>query len=1034
MIDAIVRYAIANRLMVLVAIIALAIGGYLSYNQLAVDAYPDASPTLVQIFTASPGLSPVDIETQISYPIEISMYGLPGLDKVQSTSIFGLSRVSVYFEDGTDIYFARQLVSQRLTAARREIPTGLGEPQLGPITTGLGNILKYTLEAEDGADFSLMEKREIQDWIVKPQLLTVPGVTGVLSIGGEEKQYQVRLDSNALLARDLTVADVRGALEANNRNVGASFIERGGEEYIVRGYGWIAADAQGLADIRNIVVAENNGTPVTIGDVAEVQYGAAIRRGTQLASGEEAVGGYVLKLIGTNTQQVLADVEERIDTIESSLPDGLHINAYYSQANLVEKAIGTVEDALLEGAVLVFILLYLFLGNLRSTLIVVASLPLSVLVAFIAMNAVGLSANLMSLGGLAIGIGMMVDGSVVMIENIFRHMEERAGEDISMLRLVSEAAREVARPITFAMAIIIIVFLPLFTLQGVEGKLFSPMAYTISFALLGALLLALTLVPVLTTMVFKKDSVHGEPRLIGWIKRGYRPMRDAVLKVPAVVLGVAVVLFIASLAIFPQLGTEFVPTLREGTFMVRSTLPPGASLDSAIEYGKRVESVMGDFPEVTGSYSRVGRAEVGGDPEPVNVVATTVNLKPLDEWQSGRSYEQLQSAMSEKVNEQIPGLANNFSQPIQLRTDELLSGVQAQLVGSIFGEDLDTLARLGQEVSVQARQVPGAVDVRTQQQSGKRQIVVKPDRGALARYGIAVDDVLSTLNVGVGGATVGQVFDNVRRFDIFLRLQKDQRERLDSIRALPLRSSSGEIVPLSRVADIEVYTGPKKISRSKASRRIYVQMNVRGRDMGSVVRDLRQRIDANIDMPPGYFVEFGGQFKNQQRAMARLYLVVPVTLGLIFLLLFSAFGSLRYAALIFLNVPFAITGGIFALWVSGLYVSVPAAVGFIAVFGVAVLNGVVLVSYINQLRDQGMEMAEAVRTGAEHRLRPVLMTASVAILGLIPLLLADGIGSNVQRPLAAVVIGGLITSTLLTLLVLPSIYRWFAEPRREVDV
>lgn len=1031
MIEAIVRAALNNRLLVLVALAALAVGGVFSFQQLSVDAYPDATPTMVQIYTASEGLSPVDVETLISYPIEISMYGLPNLERVQSTSIFGLSRVNVYFEDGTDIYFARRLVNERLAKARRNIPPGLGEPQLGPIASGLGRVLLYTLK---GDNYSPMEKRTYQDWIVKPQIRTVPNVTGVLSLGGFTKQYQVRLDQNALLARDLTVADVRAALAANNRNVGASFINRAGEENIIRGYGWVASGEQGLSDIRDIIVAENNGNPVYVRDVAEVGFGAAIRRGAEIANGEEAVAGYVLKLIDTNTQQVLAGIESKIEQINESLPDGLIVEPFYSQGQLVEEAIGTVESALLEGSVLVLIFLYLFLGNLRSTLIVVASLPLSVLAAFIAMNAMGLSANLMSLGGLAIGIGMMVDGSVVMIENIFRHLEERGNEDISMLRLVSEAAREVARPIVFAIGIIIIVFLPLFTLQGVEGKLFSPMAYTISFALLGALLLALTMVPVLTSMIFKKGSVHGEPRLVRWIKNGYRPVRDRVVRAPALVLGVAVVLFGASLALFPTLGTTFIPTLREGTFLVRSTLPPGASLDSSIEYAKRIQSVFKEFPEVTGTYSRVGRAEVGGDPEPVNVIATTVNLKPLGEWSAGRNYEQLQTAMAERTAEQIPGLANNFSQPIQLRTDELLSGVKAALVASIFGDDLDKLAKVGRQVEAVAKDTPGAVDVRMQQQSGKGQITVKPDRDALARYGISVDKVLNTLSTGVGGEVVGQVFDGIRRFDIFVRLQKNQRDRLDLIRDLTLQTADGATVPLSRVADIKRYTGVKKISRSNASRRLFVQMNVRGRAMGEVVKDLKARIEENIDMPPGYFVEFGGQFKNQQRAMQRLYYVVPVTLALIFLLLFAAFNSLRYATLIFLNVPFAITGGIFTLWISGLYLSVPAAVGFIAVFGVAVLNGVVLVSYINQLRDQGMAIDDAVRTGAEHRLRPVLMTASVAILGLIPLLLADGIGANVQRPLAAVVVGGLITSTLLTLLVLPAVYRWFAEPRREVEI
>ena len=768
--------------------------------------------------------------------------------------------------------------------------------------------------------------------------------------------------------------------------------------------------------------------------LSKVAYGAAIRRGAEVSNGVESVGGYVFKLVDTNTRAVLEAVEAKLVEIDKALPEGMRINAYYSQAELVDKAIGTVEKALLEGAILVLIILYLFLGNLRSTLIVIASLPLAVLAAFVAMRAVGLSANLMSLGGLAIGIGMMVDGAVVMVENIFRHLEERQDEDISLARLVGEAAREVGQPITFAIGIIIIVFLPLFTLEGVEGKLFSPMAYTISFAMAGALLVALTVVPVLATLALKRDAAHGEPRLVAWLKRVYRPLLARAVSHPRAVLAAAVALFVASLGLFPFLGTEFVPTLREGSFQVRSTLPPGANLDEAIEYAKRIQSSLGDFEEVTGTYSRVGRAEVGGDPEPINVVATVVTLKPLDAWQSGRSYEALQQAMAEKASAEVPGLANNFSQPIQLRTDELLSGVQAQLVASIYGDDLDELARIAREVTAIAQNVPGAVDVKAQQQGGKQQIIITPDRRALARYGISTDAVLEVVEIGIGGATAGVVFDGIRRFDIFVRLQASQRERLDLIRQLPIRSAEGALLPLSRLADIRVETGPKQISRSNASRRIYVQMNVRGRDMGGVVADLERRIDAEVDMPPGYFVDFGGQFENQERAMARLALVVPLTLGLIFLMLFSAFDSLRYAALIFLNVPFAITGGIFALAVSGLYLSVPAAVGFIAVFGVAMLNGVVMVAYINQLRERGYEMADAVRVGAERRLRPVLVTAAVAILRLVPLLLASGIGAEVQRPLAAVVIGGLLTSTALTLLVLPSVYRWFARPQPLVEV
>ena len=1031
MIERLIDVALRNRLLVLVFMLGVAGWGVLSWRQLPVDSFPDVTPSMVQIFTASPGLSPEDVETLISYPVEISMYGLPGLKRVQSTSIFGLSRVNVYFSEDTDVYFARRLVMERLAKARAEIPGDLGEPQLGPITSGLGRVMMYTLETEPDSDISLTELRELQDWVVKPMMRTVPGVTGVLSLGGYEKQYQVRLDTRALLARDLTVADVRGAITANNKNVGASFINRAGEENVIRGYGWVPPGNAGLDAIRDIVIRAHESTPVTVGDVASVEYGPAIRRGAQIASGAESVGGYVLKLLGSNTSQVLKDANQKLEQINGALPDGVRVKAFYSQKELIDKAVGTVESALLQGAVLVILILYLLLGNLRSTLIVVASLPLSALFAFIAMRYVGLSANLMSLGGLAIGLGMMVDGSVVILENIFRHMENRAEENVSMARLASEAAREVARPIVFASSIIIIVFLPLFTLQGVEGKMFSPMAYTIAFVLLGAMIVALVLVPALMTYAFKKDGNYGEPRLVGWLKDRYQPVLDKVMAWPKVVAGAAVLVLVLGVSVFPLLGSEFVPTLREGTLMVRSTLPPAASLDSAIGYAKRIQTVFEEFEPVTGTYSRVGRAEVGGDPEPVNVIATTITLKPLGQWSGDYDYEGLQSAMSDAVADRLPGLANNFSQPIQLRTDELLSGIKAQIAISIFGENFGELARIGEQVKRIAQATPGAVDVRMQQQGGKPQIRIRPDREAMARYGLSVDQLFATVETGIGGDAAGQVFEGIKRFDLFVRLREEQRDTVSAIEDLLIRTPAGAVIPLTRVADVERFIGPKMISRSKASRRLFVQLNVRGRDMGGVVTEIRRKVAEQVDMPTGYFVEYGGQFENQQRAMKRLYLVVPVTLALIFLLLYTAFNSLRYAALIYLNVPIATMGGIFALWLSGMYLSVSAAVGFIAVFGVAVLNGVVLVSYINQLRDEGMDVFEAARTGAMRRLRPVLMTALTSMLGLLPLLIADGIGANVQRPLAAVVVGGLITSTLLTLLVIPVVYPWFAGARRD---
>ncbi len=1034
MLEQIIDKVLKNRLTIFILVAAVTLYGYFSFRDVPIDSFPDVSPTLVQVFTSSPGLSPVDVETQISYPIEISMYGLPKLDRVQSTSIFGLSRVNIYFEEGTDIYFARRLVNERLSQAKNEIPDGLGEPQLGPITTGLGTVLMYEVKNKEGYDHSLMDIRTAQDWIVKPQLRTVPSVTGVLSIGGDVRQFQVKADMNALLSRDLTLEDLEAALNKNNRTVGASFLERGGEEYLVRGYGWIQPDSAGINDIKNVIVSNQNGTPVYVKDVAKVAFGSEIKRGTLIANGEESVGGFVLKLIGTNTQDLLAEMDNKVDAINNSLPEGMIMETFYSQGELIEKAVGTVTNALYIGAILVLVVLYFFMGDIRSTLIIISTVPIAFLIAFIGMKWLGISANLMSLGGLAISIGMIGDSATVIVENTYRLLEERKEGNVSLTWIVSEAAREVIRPVFFATSIIIIVFLPLFSLEGVEGKMFKPLAYTITFALFGAIFLALTYIPIISSFILPEKGMDKEPWLVRMLKKSSEPLIEKTSKYPKMVFGAALILFAGSMAIFPFLGTEFQPTLREGTYAVRSVLPPGANLPTTTEYSKRLQESMLTFPEVESVYSRVGRAEVGGDPEPVNVVFNVVNLKPLDAWEWGHNYEELQTAMAEKLSEDLPGVSSNFSQPIQLRTDELLSGVRAQVVVSLYGDDLDVLAEKAAEIQEIAEGVEGAVDVRAQQQGGKPQILIRPDREQLARLGISMDDFLNTVETGIGGSVAGQVFEGIRRFDIFIRLLESQRTHIDQVRDLPIRTAKGALVPLSQIADVEVFTGPKQISRNKASRRTYVQLNVRGRDMGSVVSEIRQKVAEQVELPAGYFTEYGGQFENQQRAMARLYVVVPITLGLIFFMLFSIFGSWKYAVLIFLNIPFATIGGIVALWISGLYLSVPAAVGFIAIFGIAVLNGVVLVSYINQLREEGLETHKAVVKAALLRLRPVLMTALTTGLGLIPLLLANDIGSNVQRPLAAVVVGGLVTSTLLTLVVLPTIYKWFAEPVEYVEL
>lgn len=1018
-IDRVITFSLKQRLLV-VALALLVVGlGVRAVRSIPIDAFPDVTPTMVQIFTEAEGLAPEEVEKLITYPIEVSMNGLPDVEEVKSTSTFGLSVVSVYFEDDVDVYFARQLVLERLQGAKEEIPPGLGEPSMGPITTGLGQVYQYVVEGEK---YDRMELRTLQDWIVKFNLRTVPGVTEILSFGGEVRQYQVRIDPERLLGYDVTLHDVVQAIEANNRNAGGSFIERNDEEYLVRGIGWV----ENLKDIRNIVIEARGGTPVRVADLATVEFGPEIRRGAVTKDGEgEIVSGIVLKLIGTNTARVIDAVKEKVAEINEILPEGVRVVPYYDQAELVEKAVETVQDALLEGGILVIAVLFLFLGNVRSALVVTALLPLSILLSFILMRQVGLSANLMSLGGLAIGIGMMVDGGVVMVENVFRHLQEAGGSDEPKIHIVRRAAQEVGRPILFAVVIIIVVFIPLFTLQGVEGKMFSPMAYAIGFAMLGSLVFSLTVIPVLCSLFLKKGKGGEEdPRLIRFLKARYRPALEKALRWRWVTVGIAVVALVASLALVPFLGTEFIPTLNEGSILVRVTMAPSTSLDAAIELTQQMERAVLDIPEVETVVSKVGRAEVGGDPEPVNNAEIYLDLKPEDEWTTAESKEDLIVAIDERLSG-FPGVLLNFSQPIALRTDELLSGVKAQLAIRLFGDDLDVLVDKGEEIAAVVRGISGAADVQAEQVSGKPQLQIRVDRAAIARHGINVSDVMDVVRIAIGGDGAGQVFEGQRRFDIFVRFTEPARDDPGSIADLLIEAPGGQRVPLSQVADIDVITGPKQISRDDNQRRIVVQANVRGRDMGGFVEEARQAVDRRVDLPPGYRVTWGGQFENQQRAMRRLSIIVPVTILLIFLLLFTMFGSLKNAVLIILNVPFALIGGIVALWASGLYLSVPASVGFIALFGVAVLNGVVLVSYINQLRDEGRPLKEAIVEGSGLRLRPVLMTALVASLGLVPLLFATGTGSEIQRPLAVVVIGGLFTSTLLTLFVLPTLYGWF---------
>ena len=1024
MIERLLAFSLKNRLLIVLMAIGVLAGGAFALTRLPIDAFPDVSPVLVQIVTEAPGLAPEEVEKLITYPVEVAMNGLPKVDQVKSISAFGISQVSVYFHDDVDVYFARQLTLEKLQQAKSEIPPGLGEPKLGPITTGLGQIYQYVLRGGQNTT----ELRTLQDWVVKYNLRTVPGVTEVLSFGGDVKQYQLRVDPRTMLQYGVSMLDIRQAVGANNRNVGGGYITRGPEEYIIRGIGL----AENIGDLANIIVARRGVTPVYVRNVAEVVIGPEVRRGAVTMNGKgEAVSGIVLKRIYENTSQVIAAVKLRVAEVNKALPAGVRIVPYYDQSELVERAVSTVQDALLEGAVLIVIILFLFLGNVRSALIVTTMLPLSLLLAFMMMQYFGFSANLMSLGGLAIGIGMMVDGGVVMVENVYRHLSEPSGEHAtapahneSRLHIILRAAVEVGRPIVFAIAIIILVFLPLLTLQGVEGKMFRPMAFAVVFAMIGSLVFSLTIIPVLCSF-FLKGGSEDDTWVMRMVKRPYLPALRWSIVNRKKTIGAAVLALVLSLAIVPFLGSEFVPVLEEGSILYRATLAPSAGLDEAVRTATQLEQIARRFPEIEDVVSKTGRAEAGGDPEPVNNIEAIVTLKPAKQWGTGRSKPELIDTLAKALG-RVPGVALNFSQPIANRVDELLSGVKAQLAIVLYGDDLDRLVSSGAEIQRVVSAIRGAADVQTEQVGGQPQLQIKINRDAIARYGVNVDDVQEVIEIAIGGEDAGQVFEGIRRFAITVRLQPQYRGDLDAIRALLIPTKDGRArVPLGQVTELTTVVGPKQISHQDGQRRIVIQLNVRGRDMGSFVAEAQQQIAAKVKLPTGYFLKWGGQFENQQRAMKRLSIIVPITIGLIYLLLFSSFGSLKQAALIILNVPFALIGGILGLALSRQYLSVPASVGFIALFGVAVLNGVVMVSYINSLRRDGMSVADAVYEGTVLRLRPVLMTATVAILGLLPLLFSSGAGSEVQRPLAAVVVGGLISSTALTLLLLPTLYGWF---------
>jgi len=1028
----IIDFTLKNRLLISVLGIITVVAGYLSYKQLPIDAFPDVSPTLVQVFTITEGLAPEEIEKYVTYSIEASMNGLPNLKNVRSVSNFGLSVVNIYFEDGTDIYFARQLVNERLQVAREQIPEGFGDPEMGPISTGLGLILFYYLEDKTGT-YTLEELRTIQDWLVKYQLQTVPGVTEVLGIGGWEKQYQVVFNPNALLRYDVTINEVVDRIKANNLNVGAQFIEKGAEEYIVRSTGLTSK----IEDLEDIVIKSKGGIPVYLNQIAEIRIGGAIRRGVQTRNGiGEVVSGMVVKLFGSNSSIVIKDVEDKLAEINKSLPPGIKIVPYYQQKTLVEAAIKTVTDALLEGIVLVLIVLVIFLGSIRSSLVVAIAIPFSVLFAMIGMKIFGISANLMSFGGLAIAIGMMVDGAVVIVENVDRlFRESEPGEP--KIHIIARACKEVVRPITFAALIIIIVFLPLFTLQGVEGKTFKPLAYTIALAMFGSLLFGIFVAPVLSSLLMKKKlnkskSHQEKPNyeeeqiwVVRYLIKIYKPLVGFFVKRRGYAIALAVFLVVTGVLIFPKLGSEFTPTLQEGTLVLRMTMAPSISLNESTRLTLIAERKLMKIPEVIGVITRIGRGEVGAHTDPINSAEMYIILKPREHWRNNASQQELEELIRDDFGE-IPGVVTNFTQPIQMSVDELLEGVRAELAIKLFGDDLTILKNKANEIAAQIRKVEGAEDVQVDQISGAPQLSITLNRLVIARYGINVEDVQKVIRTAIGGETAGQIFEGVKRFDIYARFEEEYRDDAKSIGELLIKAPSGVQVPLSQLAEIKEVIGPRQITRENNQRFITIQCNVSGRDIGSFVEEGKNVIDTKVKLPSGYYVTWGGQFKLQQEANARLAIVVPVTLFIIFILLFSSFNSLKNALLIFLNIPLALVGGIAALWISGQHLSVPASVGFIALFGIALLNGIVLVTYLNQIRLEGLNIDVASTEGACLRMRPVLMTALSTALGMIPLLFSTGAGSEVQRPLATVVVGGLVTSTILTLLVIPALYKWFA--------
>ncbi|MCM2317133.1 MAG: efflux RND transporter permease subunit [Thermoanaerobaculia bacterium] len=1029
MIAALIRFSVSQRLLVFFGVAMLIGAGVYSLRTLPIDAVPDVTNVQVQILTGAPSLAPLEVERQITFPVEVAMSGLPDIEEVRSVSKFGLSLVTVVFKENVDIYFARQLVLERLSEARDQIPETIGSPEMGPISTGLGEIYQYELTAKPGSGYDAMALRTVQDWIVRRQLLGVPGVTEVNSFGGFAKQYQVKLDPAKLQSYGLSLRDVLDAVVRNNANVGGAYIEHGSEQYLLRGIGLV----ESTQDIANIAVKTGaEGVPVFVRDVGEVVTGATVRQGAVTADGQgEIVVGIAMMLKGENSRTVAQRVKERIEQIRKTLPEGVELIPFYDRTELVDRSIGTVVKNLVEGAILVILVLVLLLGNWRGAALVASIIPLSMLFAAICMRIFNVSGNLMSLG--ALDFGLIVDGAVVMVENVVRRRGEaqHLGSKEPPERTILDACLEVGRPVVFAVAIIAIVYLPILSLTGIEGKMFKPMALTVVFALVGSLLLALTYVPAAMTLLLRGKVSEKESPLIRIAKRWYAPALNWTIRNRRKALAVALVLVIVSGAMFPFLGSEFLPRLDEGTIAMQIFQVPSVSLTQATATTTAAEKVLRQFPEVTRVVSKTGRAEVAVDPMGIDIADVFVSLKPRGEWKTARTREELVEKMAERLEQQVPQAAFSFSQPIELRVAELIAGVRSDVAVKIFGDDLDILKAKADEISRVISRVEGAADVKVEAVTGLPQLQIKANRETIARYGLNVEDINDLVETVIAGKPAGIVYEGEQRYDMVVRLGDPASRDIETIKNLRVPAANGVMVPLSQVASIAMVEGPAQISREDTRRRIAVELNVRGRDIGSFVADAEKLIASQVKLPPGYYLTWGGQFENLQRASARLLIVVPIALFLIFVLLFSTFNSVKQAALIYTGIPFAVVGGVIALALRGMPFSISAGVGFIALFGVAVLNGVVMVSYIDHLREEGKSVEEAVKEGASVRLRPVLMTALVASLGFIPMAIATSAGAEVQRPLATVVIGGLITSTVLTLLILPTLYGWFERERVE---